>query len=394
MKRKLVLENHRVFYGEGFGSPEKKIAEIVFNTSMVGYQEILSDPSYCDQIVVMTYPLIGNYGLADEDYESKGVFQSGFVVREYNDSPSNFRYTETLSEKMEECHSAGIEGVDTREIVRIIRDYGSMKAMIVDADVPDEECFKELEEYKYPHDQVSRVSSKKVWYSRCADPAYNVVAIDCGCKKVKLNVSASREHNLKNLNMTPEESVAGFAECVSAADAAGIAVSGSISMPFGSPWDGKIPQEQIDAIIEAYLNVGIREISLSDTSGMAVPAQVYEICSHVREKYPEATWWLHFHNTRGNALANILSAMQAGMTQFDSSFGGLGGCPFVPNAAGNVSSEDVVNMCEESGVETGIDVRKLMAASRSLLQYLGKDGESYILRAGLSSDLIEKMKAD
>ncbi|WP_194609914.1 hydroxymethylglutaryl-CoA lyase [Clostridium vitabionis] len=219
-------------------------------------------------------------------------------------------------------------------------------------------------------------------------------AIDCGCKKVKLNVSASREHNLKNLNMTPEESVAGFAECVSAADAAGIAVSGSISMPFGSPWDGKIPQEQIDAIIEAYLNVGIREISLSDTSGMAVPAQVYEICSHVREKYPEAAWWLHFHNTRGNALANILSAMQAGMTQFDSSFGGLGGCPFVPNAAGNVSSEDVVNMCEESGVETGIDVRKLMAASRSLLQYLGKDGESYILRAGLSSDLIEKMKAD
>ena len=182
MKRKLVLENHRVFYGEGFGSPEKKIAEIVFNTSMVGYQEILSDPSYCDQIVVMTYPLIGNYGLADEDYESKGVFQSGFVVREYNDSPSNFRYTETLSEKMEECHSAGIEGVDTREIVRIIRDYGSMKAMIVDADVPDEECFKELEEYKYPHDQVSRVSSKKVWYSRCADPAYNIVAIDCGCK--------------------------------------------------------------------------------------------------------------------------------------------------------------------------------------------------------------------
>ena len=96
MKRKLVLENRRVFHGEGFGSPDKKIAEIVFNTSMVGYQEILSDPSYCDQIVVMTYPLIGNYGLADEDYESKGVFQSGFVVREYNDSPSNFRYTETL----------------------------------------------------------------------------------------------------------------------------------------------------------------------------------------------------------------------------------------------------------------------------------------------------------
>lgn len=217
-------------------------------------------------------------------------------------------------------------------------------------------------------------------------------AIDCGCKKVKLNVSASRTHNLKNLNRTPEESVAGFAECVELAGEHGITVSGSISMPFGSPWDGKIPQEQIDAIIEAYMNVGIHEISLSDTSGMAVPTQVYEICSHVREKYPENTWWLHFHNTRGNAIANILAAMQTGMTQFDSSFGGLGGCPFVPNAAGNISSEDVVNVCEESGVKTGIDIKKLMAASRSLLQYLNEDGDSYILRAGLSSDLIEKMK--
>jgi len=182
MKRKLVLENGKIFYGEGFGSCDKKIAEIVFNTSMVGYQEILSDPSYCDQIVVMTYPLIGNYGLASEDYESKSVYMSGFVVHEYNDLPSNFRYTETLDEKMKESHAAGISGVDTREIVRIIRDYGSMKAMICDADEPDDECLKELAFYNYPHDQVKKVSSKKVWYSRCPNPLYTVVAIDCGCK--------------------------------------------------------------------------------------------------------------------------------------------------------------------------------------------------------------------
>jgi len=182
MKKKLVLENGKVFYGEGFGSNDKKIAEIVFNTSMVGYQEILSDPSYCDQIVVMTYPLIGNYGLTSEDYESKSVFMSGFVVHEYNDLPSNFRYTETLGEKMEEYHAAGISGVDTREIVRIIRDYGSMKAMIVDADVPDEKCLEELASYIMPHNQVSKVSSKKIWYSRCPNPLYTVVAIDCGCK--------------------------------------------------------------------------------------------------------------------------------------------------------------------------------------------------------------------
>lgn len=215
-------------------------------------------------------------------------------------------------------------------------------------------------------------------------------AIDCGCKKVKLNVSASRQHNLRNLNMTPEQSVAGFASCVELAKANGIAISGSISMPFASPWEGRTPVEDVDAIIEAYLNVGIDEISLSDASGMAVPNQVRELCAHVLEKFPQASWWLHFHNTRGMAMANIIAAMDAGMTRFDSAFGGLGGCPFVPGAAGNISSEDVIHMCDESGIETGVDVTKVMAVSRSLRELLGHDMESYILRAGRSCDLIEK----
>ena len=213
-------------------------------------------------------------------------------------------------------------------------------------------------------------------------------AVDCGCKKVKLNVSASRQHNLKNLNMTPEQSVAGFADCVKAAQENGLEISGSISMPFGSPWDGHIAQEEIDAIIDAYLNVGITEISLSDTSGMGVPNQVYGMCAHVREKYPQTAWWLHFHNTRGLAIANIMAAMEAGMTQFDSSFGGLGGCPFVPGAAGNISTEDVLNLCDESGIETGIDIVKIMALSRTLRNLLNHELDSYILRAGRACDLI------
>ncbi len=182
MKRKLVLENGKEFFGDGFGSKEEKIAEIVFNTSMVGYQEILSDPSYCDQFVVMTYPLIGNYGLTDDDYESKSVYMSGFIVHEYNDSPSNFRYTRTLGDVMEENHAVGISGVDTREIVRIIRDNGSMKAMICDADKPLEVCLEELKAYKYPTNQVEKVTSKRIWYSRTRNPLYNVVTVDCGCK--------------------------------------------------------------------------------------------------------------------------------------------------------------------------------------------------------------------
>ena len=214
-------------------------------------------------------------------------------------------------------------------------------------------------------------------------------AIDCGCKKVKLNVSASRQHNLKNLNMTPEESVAGFASCVDAEVENGIAISGSISMPFASPWEGRITEEDVDAIIEAYLKVGITEISLSDTSGMAVPNQVYNLCCHIKEKYPQATWWLHFHNTRGLAMANIMAAMEAGMDRFDSSFGGLGGCPFVPGAAGNISTEDVLHLCEESGIATGIDITKVIELSRKLKELLNHDMDSYILRAGRSCDLIQ-----
>ena len=212
-------------------------------------------------------------------------------------------------------------------------------------------------------------------------------AADCGCKKVKLNVSASREHNLKNLNMTPEESVAGFADCVKAAAEHGIEVSGSISMPFGSPWDGRIPQSEIDSIIDAYLDVGITEISLSDASGMAYPTQVYDICTEMKKCYPENNWWLHFHNTRGLAIANIFAGMQAGFYQFDASFAGVGGCNFIPNATGNVATEDVVHAMSQMGIETGIDLDQCIAISKRVVEMLQHDTDSYILKAGASKDL-------
>ncbi len=166
-------------------------------------------------------------------------------------------------------------------------------------------------------------------------------AIACGCKKVKLNVSASVAHNLANLNCTPAESVARFAACVEKAKENGLGISGSISMAFGSPWDKEIPVDVVCKIIEAYLAVGITEISLSDASGMGYPSQVSQLCQTVKEKYPECTWWLHFHNTRGLGIANVLAGLNAGFTQFDSSFAGVGGCPFVPGAAGNVATEDL-----------------------------------------------------
>lgn len=216
-------------------------------------------------------------------------------------------------------------------------------------------------------------------------------AIDCGCKKVKLNVSASRAHNIANLNRTPEESVAGFKEACDLALENDIAISGSISMPFGSPWEHKIPVADVLSIIEAYIAVGITEISLSDASGMAVPSQVYDIAQLVTQKYPQVTFWLHFHNTRGLGIANILAGMQAGIQRFDTSFGGVGGCPFVPGAAGNVTSEDVVHMLDEMGIQTGINIDKSIAVSKKIVDLLGHPTDSYILRAGKSSELIKEI---
>lgn len=183
--RKLILEDGSIYTGYAFGAPCDKVCELVFNTSMVGYQEIVSDPSYTDQAVVMTYPLIGNYGMTDEDYECKNPSIGGMIVHDYNDCPSNFRYTKTLSEVLEEHDIPGISGVDTRQITRLIRDKGSQRVLITGIDTTLEEGLKILEETPIPHDEVSRVSSKKRWYSRTAHAKYNVVAIDCG---IKLNI--------------------------------------------------------------------------------------------------------------------------------------------------------------------------------------------------------------
>ena len=216
-------------------------------------------------------------------------------------------------------------------------------------------------------------------------------AVECGCRKVKLNVSASKAHNLANLNRTPEESVAGFKECVDKAAANGIAVSGSISMAFGSPWDKEIPIQDVKDIVNAYLNVGVTEISLSDASGMAYPSQVYNMCTEMMREFPQVEWWLHFHNTRGLGVANIVAGMEAGVRNFDTSFAGVGGCPFVPGAAGNVSTEDVVHMCDEMGVKTGIDLDKAMEISRRVAELVGHPTDSYLLRAGKSKDLIREL---
>ena len=177
--RKLVLENGTEYFGYGFGVINNKVTELAFDTSMIGYEEVVSDPAYLGQTVVMTYPLIGNYGIAEEDLVTKAPMIGGFVVRKYNNSPSNFRYTKTLSEIMEENGIAGIYGVDTRKLTAFLRENGSCKAIIVDIETDTKDALDAINNYNTVVD-LSEVSCKKCWYSRTPNPKYNVVAIDCG----------------------------------------------------------------------------------------------------------------------------------------------------------------------------------------------------------------------
>lgn len=190
--RKIILETGETALGFGFGADADRVLEIVFNTSMVGYQEILSDPSYTDQAVVMTYPLIGNYGMAADDYETKTPTIGALVVREYNDEPSNFRAEKTLGEVMRTYGIPGIAGVDTRKLNRLIRDGGSRKAYLCAADTPLDEGLRIARETALPRDAVSRVSCKAPYEAGGEGARFHVVAVDCGMKTNILRSLISR----------------------------------------------------------------------------------------------------------------------------------------------------------------------------------------------------------
>lgn len=180
--KKIILEDGQEYYGYGFGADKSSVLEIVFNTSMVGYQEIMSDPSYTYQAVVMTYPLIGNYGMADDDFERDTPTIGGLIVREYNDEPSNFRSASTLDEVMKKFGIPGIYGIDTRKLSRSIRDIGSRKVLITDTNTTTQKGLEILKNTALPKDAVSFVSCDKITTAHAEEEKYHVVAIDCGMK--------------------------------------------------------------------------------------------------------------------------------------------------------------------------------------------------------------------
>jgi hydroxymethylglutaryl-CoA lyase len=200
--------------------------------------------------------------------------------------------------------------------------------------------------------------------------------------EVNLFLSASETHNQRNVNRTIAESLDGLERVIGRALAEGLRAEGVISTSFGCPYEGHVPPGRVFEIAERLRDAGCEEIAFGDTTGMANPRQVGEFFAEARERLAGAELTAHFHNTRGQGLANVLAALEQGIDSFESAFGELGGCPVPPGSTGNISSEDLVSMLEEMGVETGIDLEKLIAASSAAQDVLGRPLGAHVLRAG------------
>jgi hydroxymethylglutaryl-CoA lyase len=195
-------------------------------------------------------------------------------------------------------------------------------------------------------------------------------------------LSASETHNRRNVNRAIEESLTGLQAMFGRAREEGLRCEGVISVSFGCPYEGHVPPERVFDIARRLAEAGAEEVGFGDTTGMANPRQVREFFTRAREEVPGAELTAHFHNTRGQGLANVLAALEAGVDSFESSFGELGGCPVPPGATGNIATEDLVSMLHEMGIETGISLERLLEASAAVREVLGRPLGSHVLTAG------------
>jgi hydroxymethylglutaryl-CoA lyase len=212
-----------------------------------------------------------------------------------------------------------------------------------------------------------------------------VRAIDAGVDAIHTVVSASESHNLANVNMTIAESLDKLGAVMQVAARAKLHVGCGISTSFGCPFEGDVPLAQLGRVVGRLTDMGARAIGLADTTGMANPRQVSRVLEHLMPRFPGVEWTLHTHDTRAMAIPNILAALEHGVTNIDASIGGLGGCPFAPGASGNVCSEDLVHCLHAMGVQTGIDLERLVGVSRRVQEIVGRTLPGQIVKAGPST---------
>jgi len=212
-------------------------------------------------------------------------------------------------------------------------------------------------------------------------------ALGCGIDEANLVMSVSEPHNRSNLRMTREQSFAQLREVIEVIGKGSVAVNVSLSTVFGCPMQGDVKEDEVLAWVDRFAQLGVRGVTLCDTTGMAFPSQVQQLSARVLARFPQLQVTLHFHDTRGMALANILAALQAGVDRFDASLGGLGGCPYAPGASGNVCTEDLLHMLTLMGYDTAVDLDQVLAASARLPGLVGHATPSQVLKAGKRLDL-------
>jgi len=211
-------------------------------------------------------------------------------------------------------------------------------------------------------------------------------ALESRADELNLVMSTSETHNLANLRMTREKSFAALADVIRVVDGR-TPVNVSLSTCFGCPMEGDVTQAEVLRWAQRFADLGVRGLTICDTTGMAHPAQVARMAEALQQKFPGQQLTLHFHNTRGMGLANLLAAVQSGIVRFDGSLGGLGGCPYAPGASGNICSEDAVHMLDAMGYDTGIDLSKLLAVARRLPRIVGHEVPGQVAKAGRIGDL-------
>ena len=212
-------------------------------------------------------------------------------------------------------------------------------------------------------------------------------AIDARTDELNLVMSVSETHNLCNLRMQRSQSFEALKQVIATAQQAATPVNVSLSCCFGCPMEGDVPQAEVLAWVQRFADLGVQGITLCDTTGMAYPSQVYALVMAFKARWPQLGLTLHFHNTRGMALANVLASIDAGADRFDASIGGLGGCPYAPGASGNACTEEIVHALQLMGYDTGTDLARIVAAASALPALIGHDIPSQIVKAGARWDL-------
>ena len=207
-------------------------------------------------------------------------------------------------------------------------------------------------------------------------------AVEAKLDQIVVFLSASESHNKKNVNRSVDESLQGFREIADIAGKNNIPIQGDIATAFGCPFEGNISPKTLANISKEYKKMGFRGVTLGDTTGMATPVVVTDAINAIRDNVPDFNITLHFHNIRGVGLANVMTGLNEGITDYESCFGGMGGCPFAPNATGNICSEDLIYLLHEMGIKTGIDLDKTIAIAKKVENLVGHKLPGQVMRAG------------